>query len=54
MSLQEEIDLKAKTIKSDGYSMSIGELASMYKDGEIDIHPDFQRLFRWNDEQKTK
>ncbi|MCI5608789.1 MAG: DUF262 domain-containing protein [Spirochaetia bacterium] len=54
MSLQEEIDLKAKTIKSDGYSMSIGELASMYKEGEMDIHPDFQRLYRWNDEQKTK
>lgn len=54
MSLQEEIDLKSKTIKSDGYPMSIGELASMYKEGEIDIHPDFQRLYRWNDEQKTK
>lgn len=54
MSLQDEIDLKSKTIKSDGYSMSIGELASMYKEGEIDIHPDFQRLYRWNDEQKTK
>lgn len=54
MSLQDEIDKKSKTIKSDGYSMSIGELASMYKDGEIDIHPDFQRLYRWNDEQKTK
>lgn len=54
MSLQEEIDLKSKTIKSDGYAMSIGELASMYKEGELDIHPDFQRMFRWNDEQKTR
>ena len=54
MSLQEEIDQKAKTIKSDGYSMSIGELASMYKENEIDIHPDFQRLYRWSNEQKTK
>ena len=54
MSLQEEIDQKSKTIKSDGYSMSIGELASMYKENEVDIHPDFQRIYRWNSEQKTK
>lgn len=54
MSLQDEIDAKAKTIHSDGYSMSIGEIASLYKDGELDIHPDFQRVFRWDITQKTR
>jgi len=32
---------------TDGYSMSIGEIVSNYKEGEIKINPDFQRKFRW-------
>ncbi len=34
--------------------MSIGELINLYKDEELDIHPEFQRVFRWSDYQKTK
>jgi hypothetical protein len=34
--------------------MSIGELISMYREGELSIHPAYQRLFRWSDEQKSK
>ena len=34
--------------------MSIGELANLYRDEEIDVHPEFQRLYRWSDYQKTK
>jgi uncharacterized protein with ParB-like and HNH nuclease domain len=34
--------------------MSIGELAGIYERGEIDVHPKFQRILRWSDEQKTK
>lgn len=54
MALQEEIELKAKQIHTDGYSLSIGELMSLYRDKEIDIHPEFQRFFRWSQNQKTK
>lgn len=46
-------DLK-KEIVSDSYSMSIGELISLYTDEELDIHPRFQRLFRWSPYQKTR
>lgn len=53
MSLQEEIDQVRQEIKTDSYSMSIGELISLYQDGEIDIHPDFQRFFRWSNHQKS-
>ncbi|NER20269.1 MAG: DUF262 domain-containing protein [Symploca sp. SIO1C2] len=53
MSLQEEIDKTRQEIKTDGYSMSIGEWISIYKDEEIDIHPEFQRFFRWSDQQKS-
>lgn len=54
MALQEEIESRAKKIHTDGYSLSIGELMSLYKENEIDIHPEFQRFFRWSPIQKTK
>jgi hypothetical protein len=54
MALQDEIDSQRKQIKADGYPISIGELVSMYKDNELDIHPAFQRFFRWDPEQKTR
>lgn len=52
--LELEIGKHSKDISTDSYSMSIGELISLYKDDEINIHPEFQRFFRWNDEQKTR
>lgn len=54
MALQDEINEKKKEISTDGYPMSIGELISLYKEGELDIHPEFQRFFRWTIEQKSK
>lgn len=54
MTLLEEVNQKSKEIHTDGYSMSIGEIASLYKDKELDIHPEFQRIFRWNILQKSK
>lgn len=54
MTLENEIEQKAKEIRTEEYSMSIGEALSLYKDKEIDIHPEFQRFYRWSDLQKTK
>jgi uncharacterized protein with ParB-like and HNH nuclease domain len=53
MLLQEEIDKRRQEIRTDGYLMSIGEWISLYENNEIDIHPDFQRFFRWSDHQKS-
>jgi len=52
--LHEEIEQKSKEIITDNYSMSVGEIISMYKDGDLDIHPEFQRFFRWSDSQKSR
>lgn len=54
MSLKEEILAKRKDMTCDSYPMSIGEVINLYKDGELDVHPEFQRFFRWDEEQKTK
>ena len=44
MSLESQIADRAKEIHTDGYPMSIGEMISLYRDGDIDIHPEFQRM----------
>lgn len=54
MALQQEIEQKSKEIITDSYSMSVGEIISMYKDGDLDIHPEFQRFFRWTLSQKSR
>lgn len=54
MSLKTELENARKDIKTDAYPISIRELASLYKEGELDIHPEFQRFLRWTPEQKTK
>ncbi|MEW5733874.1 MAG: DUF262 domain-containing protein [Thermodesulfobacteriota bacterium] len=53
MALNDEIDAMRKEIRTDGYAMSIGEWISLYTNGEIDIHPEFQRFYRWKSSQKS-
>lgn len=52
--LQQQIDQARMQVHTDSYPMSIGELVNLYDDGEIDIHPEFQRVYRWTEEQKSK
>lgn len=54
MSLQSEIEANRKKISTDAYPMSVGELINLYRDGELIIDPEYQRLFRWSEEQKAK
>lgn len=51
--LATQIDKVRSEIRTDGYPMSIGEWISLYESEEIDIHPEFQRFFRWSIEQKS-
>lgn len=54
MSLENEVLAKSKEIYTDNYPMSIGELANIYRDKELELHPEFQRQFRWSQYQKTR
>ena len=54
MLLEEEIEKASARINTDAYAMSIGEIANLYRDGELVIRPAFQRLFRWSDYQKSR
>lgn len=53
MTLEEELEASINDIKTDGYRMSIGEIANLYKDKDLIIFPEYQRYFRWNETQKS-
>jgi hypothetical protein len=54
MSLTEQINKNSATVKTQSYSMSLGEMAAMYQANELELHPEFQRFFRWTPEQKSR
>lgn len=51
--LRNELETAKRSVVTDSLQISIGEIASMYAAEELDIIPDFQRLFRWSPEKKT-
>ncbi|WP_424136320.1 DUF262 domain-containing protein [Roseomonas chloroacetimidivorans] len=52
--LKQEVESAQRAVRTDAYQMSIGEVVSMYREGDLVINPNFQRLFSWNDSQKSK
>lgn len=52
--LEQQIEVARRSIVSDGYPMSIGELTNLYREKELRIRPEFQRLFRWTETQKSR
>lgn len=52
--LEKEIADAKNNLSTDRLDMSFGEIMSTYERGELMIDPNFQRLFRWNNEQQTK
>lgn len=55
MSLLDEVAKHRKHIKYEALTFSLSELVNMYgaKPKEIEIRPDFQRLFRWSRAQQS-
>ena len=53
MALIDDVNERRREIRTDGYAMSIGEWSSLYENKEVDIHPEFQRFYRWSEAQKT-
>lgn len=57
MTIQEltaQLGTARRQVVTDGYDMSLGEIASMYKSNELVIDPNYQRLYRWEDSQRTR
>ncbi|WP_203906838.1 DUF262 domain-containing protein [Rhizocola hellebori] len=53
MGLEEQVASRAREIHSDGFAMSIGSVISLYRDGGVDIHSEFQRV-PWTDDQRSR
>lgn len=52
--LDQQIEQERKTIFTDKVDVSWGQLANMYRDQELIIQPEYQRLYRWTIGQKTR
>lgn len=51
--LETEISSERDRLSSDRMDISFGELINLYKNKELIIQPEYQRLYRWNLKQKT-
>nr|WP_319396481.1 DUF262 domain-containing protein [uncultured Desulfobacter sp.] len=52
--LSTKIESTRNSLTTDRLDMSFGEIMSMYEKDEIIINPEFQRLFRWSEYQKSR
>lgn len=51
MDLSEELN---REIRTDAVDFSFGEILNLHREGEIIIRPEYQRLFRWSNEQRSR
>jgi uncharacterized protein with ParB-like and HNH nuclease domain len=51
--LEDAVSKERKRLSSDRLDISFGELINLYKNNELIIRPEYQRLFRWSESQKT-
>ncbi|HEX8301612.1 DUF262 domain-containing protein [Sphingomonas sp.] len=51
--LRDEIEDAKRAVTTDTVAITVGEIASMYAANELNILPEFQRLFRWSDDRKS-
>lgn len=52
--LENELSQARTNLASERLDMSFGEIMNIYQDGDILISPEFQRLYRWSNYQKTR
>lgn len=52
--IDEQIDKKIGEVRTDSIDLSFGEIINLYSQKELIIQPDYQRLFRWSNQQKSR
>jgi hypothetical protein len=52
--LEQAIDQKIGEVRTETLDLSYGELSNLYTDKELVIQPEYQRLFRWTPEQRSR
>jgi hypothetical protein len=51
--LKDEIETAKRLVTTDTVQITIGEIGNMYVSRELNINPEFQRLFRWTPQKKS-
>lgn len=54
MDIEQDIDAKIGEVRTESLDFSVGEIASLHAQKELIIQPEYQRLFRWSPEQKSR
>lgn len=52
--LESSIDERVGQVRTDTFDITFGEIINLHENSEITIQPEYQRLFRWSDEQKSR
>ena len=52
--LIKQIDQKIGEVRSEALDLSYGEIVNLHSQNELIIQPDYQRLFRWSEEQRSR
>ncbi|QHA80252.1 DUF262 domain-containing protein [Pseudomonas mediterranea] len=54
MDIVEIIDQSIGEVRTESLDLSFGEIVNLHSSKELIIHPDYQRLFRWTSEQRSR
>jgi hypothetical protein len=54
LALLDKIDDRRKRADTKALDISLNELADMYADGELEIRPEYQRMFRWDESKQSQ
>jgi uncharacterized protein with ParB-like and HNH nuclease domain len=52
--LLKQIEKSSGDIRTEAVDFTFGEIVNLHRDKEIIIQPDYQRLFRWSSEQRSR
>jgi hypothetical protein len=52
--IEQRIDERIGEVRTDALDMSFGEIISLFSNKELVIQPEYQRLFRWSPEQRSR
>lgn len=52
--LEKQIEERIGEVRTDALDLSFGEIVNLHENKELIIQPEYQRLFRWSDEQKSR
>lgn len=52
--LQDQLDKERRLVSFDSYDLSVRQLVDMFESGEVEIPPEYQRQFIWNEARESQ